>query len=174
MWETWVPSLEWEAPLEKGTAAHSSILTWRIPWAEECCYQLQGFPCGSDGKGSTCQCRRPKVHPWVRKISWRRKWQLTPVFLPGEFHRQRSLAGYNFRVEHFGGFLGGSDGKESTCNVGDLASIPGLGRSPGGGHGNPLRYSCLENPHGLRSLEGYSPWGCKELNTTEQLSTAGL
>ena len=45
---------------------------------------------------------------------------------------------------------------------------------PGGGHGNPLQYSCLENPHGLRSLEGYSPWGCKELDTTEQLSTAGL
>ena len=46
------------------------------------------------------------------------------------------------------GFPGGSDGKESTCNVGDLGSIPGMGRSPGGGHGNPSQYSCLENPHG--------------------------
>ena len=46
----------------------------------------------------------------------------------------------------FLGFSGGSDGKESTCNAGDLSSIPGLGRSPGGGHGNPLQYSCLENP----------------------------
>ena len=46
------------------------------------------------------------------------------------------------------GFPGGSDGKESTCNAGELGSIPGLGRSPGGGHGNPLQYSCLENPHG--------------------------
>jgi len=45
------------------------------------------------------------------------------------------------------GFPGGSDGKESACNVGDLGSILGLGRSPGGGHGNPLQYSCLENPH---------------------------
>ena len=44
------------------------------------------------------------------------------------------------------GFPGGSDGKESSCNVGDMGSIPGLGRSPGGGHGNPLQYSCLENP----------------------------
>ena len=43
------------------------------------------------------------------------------------------------------GFPGGSDCKESTCNAGDLGSIPGLGRSPGGGHGNPLQYSCLEN-----------------------------
>ena len=44
------------------------------------------------------------------------------------------------------GFPGGSDSKESTCSEGDLGSIPGLGRSPGGEHGNPLQYSCLENP----------------------------
>ena len=69
------------------------------------------------------------------------------------------------------GFPGGSDGKESTCNVGDLGSIPRLGRSPGGGHGNPLQYSCLENPHGQRNLAGYSPWGLKESDTIEQLST---
>ena len=43
------------------------------------------------------------------------------------------------------GFPGSSDSKESACNAGDLSSIPGLGRSPGGGHGNPLQYSCLEN-----------------------------
>ena len=51
------------------------------------------------------------------------------------------------------GFPGGSDGKESTCNEGNLGSIPGLGRSPGGGHGNPLQYSCLENAHGQRSWQ---------------------
>ena len=44
------------------------------------------------------------------------------------------------------GFPGGSDGKESACNAGDLGSIPGSGRSPGEGIGNPLQYSCLENP----------------------------
>ena len=59
------------------------------------------------------------------------------------------------------GFPGGSDGKESSCNAGDLDLIPGLGRSPGRGHGNPLQYSCLENPHGQRSLVCYSPWGRK-------------
>ena len=48
---------------------------------------------------------------------------------------------------------------------------PWLGRSPGGGHGNPLQFSCLENSHGQRSLEGYSPWGRKESDTTEQIST---
>ena len=49
------------------------------------------------------------------------------------------------------GFSGGSDSKESACNAEDLGSTPGLGRSPGGEHGNPLQYSCLENPHGQRS-----------------------
>ena len=44
------------------------------------------------------------------------------------------------------GSPGGSDGKESTCEAGNLGSIPGLGRSPGGGKGYPLQYSCLENP----------------------------
>ena len=46
------------------------------------------------------------------------------------------------------GFPGGSDSKESACSVGNLGSMPALGRSPGGGHGNPLQYSCLENPQG--------------------------
>ena len=69
-------------------------------------------------------------------------------------------------------FPGGSDGKEFACSAGDLGLIPGLGRSPGGGHGNPFQYFYLENPHGQRSLEGYSPWGCKESDMTEQLSTA--
>ena len=61
----------------------------------------------------------------VRKIPWKRDRLPTPVFM---------------------GFLGGSHSKESTCNAVDLGSIPGLGRSPGGGHGNPLQYFCLENP----------------------------
>ena len=64
------------------------------------------------------------------------------------------------------GFPGGSD-KESACNVEDLGLIPGLGRTPGEGHGNPLQYFSLKNPHGQRSLVGYSPWGRKELDKTE-------
>ena len=63
-------------------------------------------------------------------------------------------------------------GKESAASAGDLGSIPGLGRSPGAGHGNRLKYSCLGNPHGQRSLVRYSPWGHKELETTERLSSA--
>ena len=52
-------------------------------------------------------------------------------------------------------------------NVRDVGSIPGSGRSPGGGHGNPVQYSCLENPHGERSLEGYSLWGRRESDMSE-------
>ena len=62
------------------------------------------------------------------------------------------------------GFPGSSAGKESACSARDLGSIPGLGRSPEGGYGNPLQYSCLENPHGQRSLVGYSPQCHKEFD----------
>ena len=66
------------------------------------------------------------------------------------------------------GFPSGSDGKEYACHMGNLGSIPGLGRSPGGGHGNPFQYPCLENPHGQRSL--VDCMGHKESDTTEQPS----
>ena len=72
---------------------------------------LKGFPGGSDGKESAYSAVWPRFDPWVVKIPWRREWLLTPVFLPGEFHGQRSLA-------------------------------------------------------------DYSPWGCKELDTTERLTLA--
>ena len=52
----------------------------------------------------------------------------------------------NNRLERNGGFPGGSDGKESACTAGDLGLIPGLGRTPGEGNGNPHQYSCLEIP----------------------------
>ena len=73
-------------------------------------------------------------YPWVGKIPWRRVKLPTSLFL---------------------GFPGGSDSKKSVCNVGDLSPVPRLGRSAGGGHGNSLQYSCLENTHGQRSLVGY-------------------
>ena len=56
---------------------------------------LSRFPWWLHGKEFTCQCKRCRFDPWVRKIPWRRKWQPTPVFLPGKFHGQRSLVGYN-------------------------------------------------------------------------------
>ena len=63
-----------------------------------------GFPVGASGKESTCQCRRHKKHGfdlWVRKIPWRGKWQATPVFLPRNFHGQRSLAMRSQRIGYY-------------------------------------------------------------------------
>ena len=64
-------------------------------------------------------------------------------------------------------FPGGSDAL-SVYNAGDLGSIPGLGRFPGEGNGNPLQCSCLEELHGQRSQVGYSPWVLKELGTQQR------
>ena len=93
----------------------------------------KSFPSSSAGKESACNAGDPGGIPGLGAYPWRRDRLPTPVFL---------------------GFPGGSDGKEMVCNVGDLGSIPSLGRSSGGGHGNPLQYSCLENLHGQRSLVG--------------------
>ena len=108
------------------------------------------FPSSSTGKRTHLQCRRSWFDSCVRKFSRRRHRLPTPVSLS---------------------FPDGSDSKESACNVGDLGSTPGMEKSPGGGHGNPLQYSCLENPQGQRSLVGYGPRGCKESDTTERLCT---
>ena len=70
------------------------------------------------------------------------------------------------------GFSCGSDGIESACIAGDLGWIPDLGRSTGGRHGSPLQYSCLENPHGQRSLVGYgSPWGSQWVRHYWEINT---
>ena len=115
--------------------------------------------CGIERKSR--DSRAPRVAPAVKnlsatqearvqslggKVPWRTDRLATPVFLD---------------------FFGGSDNKESSCNVEDLGLIPGLRRSPGAGHGNPFQYSYLENPHGQRSLGSYSSWGHKESDTPE-------
>ena len=66
-------------------------------------------------------------------------------------------------------FPGGSHGKESACNAGDLGSVPGSGTCPGGGYGNSLQYSCLENPMDPGACQTTNCGGHKELDTTEGL-----
>ena len=66
------------------------------------------------------------------------------------------------------GFPGGLEGKASACNAGDPGLIPGSGRSPGEGNGNPPQYPCLENPMDGGAGVGYSPWGHKESDMTER------
>ena len=68
------------------------------------------------------------------------------------------------------GFPWWLSGKELPCNTRDSDLIPGLGRSPGGGHGNPLQYSCLENPMDRGAWWAKSIEGCKESDMTERLS----
>ena len=120
---------------------------------------------------SAGRCKRHRFDPWVRKIPWKRAWQPTPVFLPGGSCGQRSLAGYcPWGYEE----LDRTEVTENVCNhkkckvlclcigwasqvalvvknlpanAGDVRDTgPGSGRSPGREHGNPLQYSCSENP----------------------------
>ena len=117
--------------------------------------------------------------PWMQGLPWTiavEKLHLTQllshsvVFLKKDtdHHRNRNSCPGWFKWKYWVfilDFPGSLDGKDSTCNGGDLGLIPGLGRYPEGGHGNPLQYSYLEN--GQRSLVGYSPRGCKESDTME-------
>ena len=96
------------------------------------------------------QGRRPRFDSWVGKIPWKRDRLPTPVFL---------------------GFPGGSDGKESACNAGDLGSIPGVGKIPWRRKWQPTPVLLPGESRGWRSLVGYSPLVCKESDMTEQLST---
>ena len=108
---------------------------------------------GADNKESACS-EGTWVHPWIRKIPWRREWLPTPCTERIPYTEEPGglqLIGWQ-RVGHdwasstrltlfwglhyFLGFPGGSDGKESTCNAGDLGSTPSLRRSPREGHGN--------------------------------------
>ena len=95
----------------------------------------------------------------------------TPGFpLP---HHSRSLP--KFMSTELGFLSGSSEVKASALNVGDPGLIPGLGRSPGEGNGNPLQYLFLpRESHGWRSLVGYSPRGCKELDMTERVHFTSL
>ena len=91
----------------------------------------------------------------------------------GTFPHVEGVCLLKFTLSHsiFRDLPGDARDKESTCSAGDTVLIPAMRKSPGGGEGNPPQYSCLENPHGQRSLVGYSLWGGKESDTAERLST---
>ena len=117
MQETLVQSLDWEDPLEKGVTTVPVFLPREFhgqrslvgysPWGHkesDTTEQLSAAQRNKppwraslvpSGQESTSQCRRHGFHPWVGQIPWRREWLPTPVFLPGEFHGQRSLVGYS-------------------------------------------------------------------------------
>ena len=117
---------------------------------------------GSEVKASACiclQCGTPGFDPWLGKIPWRRKWQPTPIFLPGESGGRRSLVGYSPRgckesdtteQLHFQSDIevlsGRSVVKNPSANAADVNVILVLERAPGKGNGSPLQYSWLGNP----------------------------
>ena len=128
--------------LEKAMAVHSSTLACKVPWTEEpgslqsmgsqrvghdwatLLYLplMPGFPVGSDGKESACQCQAHKrcgLDPWVSKMPWRRKWQPTPVFLPGELHGPEEPGGLwpieSQRVRHDWSDLGKESEVAQLC-----------------------------------------------------------
>ena len=127
----------------------SSILAWKIPWTEE---------------PGVLQTMESQSRTWLNTCTH------VPLILP------IFLLWFIFLhlISYFLSFPGGSYGKESACNEGDLVSVPGSGRSSGEGNGNSLQYSwrILGEFHGEReSLADYNPWGHKELDTTKQLTT---
>ena len=125
-----------EDPLKKEMATHSSILDWEIPWTEE--------PDGLQSKGSQrvrhdLTTKQQQMHR-LFEISWFWRMQIwfhaNCIKILGHLNKRHGLLG----------FPGGSEVKAFASNTGDLGSIPGSGRSPGEGNGNPIQYSCLENP----------------------------
>ena len=97
----------------------------------------------------------------------------TPDDFSSDLPSSTAFLFYSSLVDHLlgtRGFHGSSVGKESACSAEDLGLIPGSGRSPGEGNGNPHQYPCLEQSHGQRSLVGCIPWHPKESGMTERLS----
>ena len=132
-------------------APHSSTLAWKIPWMEEPGgLQSMGslrvghdwatsLSCVGEGNGNRLQCsclENPRDGG-----AW---WAAVYGVAQSQTRLKRLSSSSSRQV--YKGFLRGSDGKESACNAGDQGSIPGLVSSPGEGNGNPLQYSCLENP----------------------------
>ena len=128
------------------------------------------FPGGSDGRESACNAgslgQEQPLEKGITTCSSILAWGIPWAEKPGR------LQSVGFSSKHYlfilcFGLPWWLSGKESICNEGDPCLISGSGRAPGGGHGNPLQYSCLENPTDEGGLVGYSPWGCKESDTSE-------
>ena len=135
-----------------------SYFAWKVAWYSKFKMIILVAFLGTGSKRIMVDFGKPAGEP-LRKED--KRWQ---QFKAGKQQRRW------WDVVGFSGFPDVSDSKESACNAEDLGSIPGLGRYPGEGHGSPVQYSCLENPHGQRSLACYSAWGHKELDMTEQMN----
>ena len=149
-----------QVPLTIGTAPYPEVGHWAVHVGEGQCVCLTPWWAGGWTK-SALQSRACNI--WSITQDKENREQTHSLFL--HFSLLLHAPNDELLIDRLPimGFPGGSDSKEFACNVGDLGSIPRLGRSPRGRHGNPLQYSCLENPHRQRSLAGYSPWGRKRV-----------
>ena len=125
---------------------------------------IEGLPKWLSGKEPTCQCRRCGFDPWVGKIPWKRKWQATPVFLPGKSHGQRSLVGYRpwgrKRVRHTKQ-LNNDNNDKSYLDPEWMLPWAGLNESRVA-HGMRLVQSCWADPGNLALLLGLTVEGQKQ------------
>ena len=169
MRETQVQSLGWE-DLEKEMATHSSILAWKIPWTEEPCRlhspwgrkesdTLSDFTFTFIRK-SSCSSFKSNLAELYDEEEQEWVWNPNFIISYSKDNVNKTLTNLSVALEV----------KNLPANAGDVrnrVSIPELGRSPGGGHGNPLQYSCWRIPLAVqRSLVGYIPQDCTELDTT--------
>ena len=139
-------------PVEKEMATHSSTLAWKIPWTEEP-GRLQSM--GSQRVGHEWATSLHSLHTLSLEkemathssiLAWRIPWTEEPGG-PWSMGSQRVRHDWSDWTRMHAPYLGfpGSSAVKNAGDLGDASSIPGLGRSPGGGNGNPLQYSCLEN-----------------------------
>ena len=154
------------------TVYYANCVLWTILWMHLAAYKSTcPFWTSLCLRGKEPNCKEEdRFSPWLGKIPWRRAWKLTQLFLPAQLHRQkRNLAGYSplsikesdttkwltFVVSQVEQVVKNLPAKAEELR--DVGSIPEWGRCHGGEHGNPLHYTCLKNPHGQRSLGGFSP-----------------
>ena len=195
-WEFQVWSLGWEDPLgsrgHDNLLQYSCLEnpmdgeTWQVPvhrvaqnwtevisceelthWKRLWCWEGLGAGGEGDDRGWDGWMALPTRWTWVWVNSGSWWWTGRPGVL--RFTRLQRV-GHDWATELNWTDPGGTSGKGPPANAGyikDMDLIPGSRRSPGGGLGSPFQYSCLENPHGHRSLESYSPWGQKESDKTE-------
>ena len=163
----------WKIPLEKEMAAHSSILAWEIPWTEEpgrpqsmglqesdtterLSTRTHSAELCREGSGNPLQCSCLE-NPRDGGAWWAAIYEVA--------ESDRTKVTYQQQQQQ-----SGTSGKYLPADAGDARDaslMPGSGRSPGGGNGNPLQYFLPGKFHGQRSLAGYSPRGHKESDTTE-------
>ena len=154
-WKDWC----WSWNSNTLATSWEELTHWKRPW----CWEGLGAGGEGDNRGWDGWMASPTRWTWVWVNSGSWWWTGRPGvlwFMGLQRVRHDWATELNWTESCFGGFPGSSDSKESACNVGDLASMPGLRRSPGGEPGNPLQYFCLENSMD-RGAWWVPVWGCR-------------